>query len=188
MEVGRERGGGEPRRRVDGTGGWRKRVVNGGSRVEERFICEAMRRLIHQSLDSVQVINWILWRRSIQRDSSLFSTTRYHPRAHRTSMLYGHPFRLPLRDHFVERWKLWTKGWIIHRSRIYWGKIRRGLSASWKKHYFEKNAALALNSLLMWMSIKHRRILTRLGRFKKRWLFWSWLFDIMNEELNSVDY
>lgn len=35
-------------------------VVKGGSRVEERFICEAMRRLIHQSLDSVQVIKWIL--------------------------------------------------------------------------------------------------------------------------------
>lgn len=30
-----------------------------------------MRRLIHQSLDSVQVIKWILWRRSIQRDLSL---------------------------------------------------------------------------------------------------------------------
>jgi len=36
------------------------RVVKGGSGVEERFICEAMRRLIHQSLDSVQVIKWIL--------------------------------------------------------------------------------------------------------------------------------
>lgn len=30
-----------------------------------------MRRLIHQSLDSVQVIKWILWRRSIQPDLSL---------------------------------------------------------------------------------------------------------------------
>lgn len=52
------------------------RARRGGSRVEERFICEAMRRLIHQSLDSVQVIKWILWRRSIQRDLS-FSLSRF---------------------------------------------------------------------------------------------------------------
>ena len=52
--------------------------------VQEHFICEAMRRLIHQSLDSVQVIKWILWRWSIQRDLlSLFLIVvlflRLHP-------------------------------------------------------------------------------------------------------------
>lgn len=75
---------GEIQTRVDGLVRHRRGsgevVVKGGSRVEERFICEAMRRLIHQSLDNVQVIKWILWRRSIQRDFSLsFSDScRFH--------------------------------------------------------------------------------------------------------------
>ena len=53
---------------------WHWRMLKGWLRGFESFICEAMRRLIHQSLDSVQVIKWILWRRSIQQDLSLFST------------------------------------------------------------------------------------------------------------------
>lgn len=59
----KERVGQEIQTRVDGIVRRRRgpgEVVKGGSRVEEHFICEAMRRLIHQSLDSVQVIKWIL--------------------------------------------------------------------------------------------------------------------------------
>lgn len=75
--------------------------------VKERFICEPIRWLIHQSLDSVQLIKRILWHRSIQPNRYFFSKRRHSLPRPRRFTYYNEIQHEQARLSAIDMYSLW---------------------------------------------------------------------------------